>query len=48
MKYRIHFEGDFEIEAEDEDEAWMTYGFMTDREIRDNIGYSDVEEIDDG
>ncbi len=44
MKYRIHFEGDFVVEAEDEDEALMQVGLMSDEEIRDNIDFVECEE----
>lgn len=45
-RYRIEFNGVIEIEAEDEDEAWSTFGCMSDEEVRGDISYVDVEEVE--
>ena len=44
--WRITFEGVIEVEAETEDDAWDEFGFMSDQEVRANIGYENIEEVD--
>ena len=44
--WRITFEGVIEVEAETEDDAWDEFGMMSDQEVRENIGYTDIEEVE--
>ena len=44
--WRITFEGVIEVEAETEDDAWDEFGLMSDQEVRENIGYTDIEEVE--
>lgn len=43
-KFKVHFEGDFEVEAENKDAVWDHIGRMSDTEVREEISYWDVEE----
>lgn len=38
-EFKLHFEGDIIIRAEDEDEAFDEFGLMSDHDVRENINY---------